>query len=421
MRLFFRDGASGRPFDRGLILLALRRSLAPGVVAWMLCVLVFTLVGGGASRGLLPDGSFDPVAAGLARESVWYAFVLGVVPLLVVRTVSSVVPWRVMPEAAGRRGASHVAASRHGDAPWLATRAVSNATIVISTWTGCALAGLLATACFALAAESRGGSIPTPVAIGTLERPHERWATSKAPLAWRATLPAGLSGADASEATSDSSMPGSSLPRSSVSESAMSRISARIELGLGAGAGAAAEVELRARRGAVTTASTTRIGNRGTVEVVLPHGRGDVELELACKGEDARVCILSDHVELWSLPSSSHRALVQPATTAIFGRLALSLAAWLAIAIGVSRFVSPMTAALCVLCAWIPHWWAEAGPSAFSSRWLPGVDLFDALGIVGDGRAPSAVRITAAAGSLALVAIGLVIACIGLRTWRVSR
>src|SRR4029079_11866972 len=126
--------------DRGLVLLALRRSLAPGVVAWIACVLVFTLVTGDSARSLDPGESLDPIAAGLARESVWYAFVLGVVPLLVVRSVSSVVPWRVMPEAASRRGASQVAASRHGDAPWLATRAVSNATIVISTWLGCAIA-----------------------------------------------------------------------------------------------------------------------------------------------------------------------------------------------------------------------------------------------------------------------------------------
>lgn len=387
---------------RGLVLLALRRSLAPRVLVWTACVLVFTLAR--SSVGLDAEGALDPIAAGLARESVWYAFVLGVVPLLLVRSVSSVVPWRAVPEAASRRGASQAAASRHGDAPWLATRAVSNATIAISTWLGCAIAGLAAATCFAFAAELRGGPAPTPVAAGVLDAPRERWADSKSSLVWHAAMPADLAGADRTGAH-----PGES------------DLSARIELGLGAGAGAAAEVELHARRAGASAAATTRIGNRGTIEVTLPRGPGDVDFELACKGEDARVCVLSDHVELWSLPSRSRSFLVRAPTAAMLARFALALGAWLAIAIGVSRFVSPATAALCVLAAWVPHWWAEAGPSAFSSRWLPGVDLFDALSVVGDGRAPAGPPMTTLAGTAALVAVGIVIASLGLRSWRVSR
>ncbi len=409
-----------RIVDRGLVLLALRRSLAPGVVAWTICVLAFTLFAGSGSHGTppsgtsldetLPYGSLDLVAAGLARESVWYAFVLGVVPLLVVRCVSSVVPWRIMPDAAGRRGASQVAASRHGDAPWLATRAVSNATIATSTWLGAAIACVVLTVVFAVAAGIRGGSAPTPVAAGTLDGPKARWAATGSPLAWHAELPSGRFAGDMNTATNTATNTG---------------LTARIELGLGAGTGAAAEVELRARRGAATTAATTRIGNRGSIEVALPPGIGGVDFELACKGQDTRVCVLSDSVELWSLPSANdsapHPAATHAADLALLARFVLALCAWLALAIGVSRFVSPATAALAVLAAWVPHWWAEAGPSAFSSRWLPGVDLFDALSIVGDGRAPACPPLTSVAGTLVVVVISIVLACIGLRSWRVPR
>jgi hypothetical protein len=185
-------------------------------------------------------------------------------------------------------------------------------------------------------------------------------------------------------------------------------------------------VELRARRGGEASVTTTRIGNRGSIEVTLPAGTDGVEFELACKGQDTRVCVLSEGVELWSLPASSpdipsHHVTWQAATLAMLARFLLAMCAWLALAIGVSRFVSPATAALAVLAAWVPHWWAEAGPTAFSSRWLPGVDLFDALAIVGDGRAPACPPLTTVLGTLVIVVIGIVLACAGLRSWRVSR
>jgi hypothetical protein len=398
-----------RLVDRGLVALALRRSLSLGVVAWAAALLVFTWLSGSApdaqasDAARLADQGGSAVAAGLAREGIWLVFVLGIIPLLVLRTAASVAPWRIATQtgAGGGRGASHAAAARHGDAPWLATRAVSNATIAVSTWLGATLACLALVSLFAVAVDFRGGTSPTPVAAGTLDGPTERWAASGSSLAWHAELPAGF----ASRSTTVS-----------------------IELGLGAGAGAATQVRLRARRqpdGVTTqvdrmppseTAATTRIGNRGTIEVALPPGRGGVDFELACLGENARICVLSERVELWSRDAGSHAA-----TLSIAIRLALATCAWLALALGLSPFLSSATAAFAVLAAWIPRWWSDAGPSAFPSRCLPGADLFDALSVVGDGRAPAWPGIASYAGTVAVVGLGLVLAWAGLRRWRVSR
>jgi hypothetical protein len=274
--------------------------------------------------------------------------------------------------------------------------------IATSTWLGVAIAAVVLTIAFAVAADIRGGHAPTPVAAGRLDGPKERWAATGSPLTWHAEIPADHAWEDARMKTG-------------------TVLSARIELGLGGGTGAAAEVELRAQRGWETTVAMARIGNRGSIEVALPPGLGGVDFELACKGEDTRVCVLSDGVELWSLRTSAGLVAEHAATLAMLARFALAVCAWLALSIGVSRFVSPATAALAVLAAWVPHWWADTGPSAFSSRWLPGADLFDALSIVGDGRAPACPPLTTLAGTLAIVVVGIVLACFGLRSWRVSR
>ena len=126
--------------------------------------------------------------------------------------------------------------------------------------------------------------------------------------------------------------------------------------------------------------------------------------------------MLSERIELWSRDAGANVA-----TLSIAVRLALALCAWLALALGVSSFVSPATAAFAVLAAWVPHWWADERASEITVRFLPGADLFDALAIVGDGRAPAMPAIGTLGGTAILVVLGLGLARIGMRRWRVSR
>jgi len=58
-----------RIVDRGLVLLALRRSLAPGVVAWTICVLTFTLFAG--SSGAIGTVDADARGSEISRTPRW--------------------------------------------------------------------------------------------------------------------------------------------------------------------------------------------------------------------------------------------------------------------------------------------------------------------------------------------------------------
>jgi hypothetical protein len=368
----------------GLTGLALRRTASRGAIAWATLVAVaIALASSAPPAAWLEAGASDPhVAGGLARESAWSGFLLAVAPMIVLRAARDAAFWR-------RR-----------DSAWLASRSVSNSTVFVSAWLGVALASLAFACAFGALAElnAGGGDAHDPRRAGSLVAPGGAWIDGAKPLAWRAEENAACREAIAAGGAR-----------------------ARIELGLGGGAGAACQVILRARRaaagsvgsaGAWTEEARTSIGNRGAIEVVVPRGSGPLEFEIELGTPESRLFVLGEELEVYAQSSRAHAA-----SLAIFTRVALALLAWTAFALGCSAWVSAPTAALAVLAALAPAWWSGGtGTSAFA--WLPGADVFEAIGIVGAGRVPAELGAGPIGGAIAVVCAGLAIGLAGLRRWR---
>ncbi|MBL8860323.1 MAG: hypothetical protein JNL28_17570 [Planctomycetes bacterium] len=344
-----------------------RRTASLPVIAWV--VLVFAL-----ALFTPPEGAaFDDAQIapdGLVRERFWVLFLLAVAPLLILRA------------------AQHVAPKAADDTGWLAARAVTNGRIALANWVGTTSAWCAAVLVCAVASEVRTTAAdPQTVLRGTVAAPSGRWVTSAEPLVWNATIPA-----------SDRAL------------------TARLELGLGAGAGSAGAVQLTARDSTDGRATTvaTRIGNRGTIEVALPAHATALEFELACSGEGTRACVTSAATELWS-PSASRWA------AALFFAVHIMLAGatWMALALLFATCVSGTTAACAVLALWIPVWLADLSPTV--TRWIPAGDLFEALTIVSDGRAPAWPTLHSALGGALITSAALIATALLLRSWRVSR
>jgi len=359
--------------NAGMFFLALRRACAPAtVLVWAFLLLLSLLHGWSGDRSLLEAAAgeaAEALAAGMTREGVFGILVLTGVPLLVVRVARTVSAWR------------------SGEGEWLGCRTAGRASVLASTWTGALAGALLLLVLSTAAVEVRAREAGTALRhAGRLEPPAEAWVEPGAALVW--TLPD----------------PGGRAP-------AGSRV--RIDVGFGLGGGSASEVELRARRipsGAPGNVARGRTSTRGTIEVELPPGEGDVELVLARPGSGARHFAIRDSAQLW-VPCPSARA----ASSAILARLGVSLACWLALALGLGAWMSAPSAAAAVLAAWLPAWLADRPPS-----WLPGGDLWTALAITGEGRVPIGVDGRSLAVGAALVLVGLGIGAAGLRRWRVA-
>ena len=276
--------------------------------------------------------------------------------------------------------------SRHGDAPWLATRAVSNATIVIYV-ARCNDRGHALTVFCARRRIPRRDA-PTPAAAGALDGPTESWVTSN----HRSY------GTDAGCCVErDTARSGGSNP------------SVRMEP---AWAKRSRRHASSARRGGNTTVAVAHIGNRGRSKSTC-RTAGDVELELACS--KTRACARS--VELWSCRARRCSA----SCTAMAAMLMRSLRRGLVgdrnrrVALrepgdrGVAR-VGGMGAAL----------WAEAGPSAFLRAGCPAWTCSTRLASSATDARRDCRRSRRSRGR-SCSSIGIAFACIGLRSWRVSR
>jgi len=355
--------------NAGLVLLALRRALAPVVLAAFVVLLAVSLGtdwAGGSAALEATAGSADAgaLARGLERAGTWIVIALAIVPLLVARAA------RVVPTF------------RAGEGDWIGSRSLGRPAIAVSmllgTWAGAA-ALLLAT--FA-AIEIRAGS---PVAsfarAGSIPLPAARWIEPGSPLV---------------VAIED---PGGRLP-------AGSRV--RAELAFGTGSGSASEVVLRASRPASERTASIRLATRGTVEVELPSGPGDLRLEIACPREGSRCFAVSEELELW-VPCASDRA----AGAQILVRLLAASLAWIGLALGLGAWMSAPSAALLVLAGWIAAWLGDATPA-----WLPGGDLWSAFDTVGAGRVPEAPDVRTHAVAIASAALGTLLAIVGTRRWR---
>ena len=363
--------------NAGLVLLALRRALAPVVVlAWVVLLAValrHDWAGGSAAlEATAGDADAEGLARGLGRAGAWIVIVLAVVPLLVARAARVVPTWRA------------------GEGDWIGSRSLGRAAVAASmmlgSWAGAA-AILLAT--FASIELCAGPAIEPARAWLAIALPAARWIEPGAPLA--------VVLAD----------PGERAPAGS---------RARVELAFAEASGSASEVVLRATRlgsGAESSrerSTSARLAGRGAVEVELPPGPGDVRLEIAAPRAGSRVLPSPGEIEIWA-PCASDRS----AGARILARLLAASLAWMGLALGLAAWMSAPSASLAVLAAWIAAWLGDATPA-----WLPGGDLWSALDTVGSGRVPAAPDPGAHAVALACAALGLALAILGTRRWRIA-
>lgn len=355
----------------GLASLALRRALAPVVLgAWAVLLVVslcFDWAGGGAAlEATAGPAEAGVLARGLARAGTWLVMALAIVPLLVSRAARVVPTWRA------------------GEGDWIGSRSVGRPALVTSmllgAWAG---AAILLLASFAAIELRAGDAVPSFTRAGSIALPAATWIEPGAPLVVTARDP------------------GESLPSGS---------RARVELAFGYGAGSASEVVLRASRHSDQRSASVRLSSRGTVEVELPPGPGDLRLEIACPRSGTRACTVSDELELWT-PCTSDRS----AGAQILLRLLGASLAWIALALGLAAWMSAPSAALAVLAAWIAAWLGDATPA-----WLPGGDLWAALDTVGSGRVPAAPDPRSHAIALAMAALGILLGVLGTRRWRAA-
>lgn len=372
------------PIQLRLATLAARRTAGVFVVLWITIVLALAIETRPESTPTIDEWTSPHF--GLARQHVWTWFLLGVAPLLVLRAVRRAAPMQAE------------------DAAWLATRGISNATIALSTWTGVFAPWCLATCAFAAAAEIHPPpENPPPVASGTCAVPTGQWFSVGAPLVWKVTVQSDV-------------------------QSATFEVGIASTHGTDGGVGAVARSdEIRAQRfgdGDSLRGSFVRGGSRGEMEVTFryqdedaedaPPRNSSVEIELSCYGEGTRALILSPHATLWAPSKSQFGPSVNVALM-----LVLAGAAWSALALAFACFVGATTAAFGVVALWIPVWMSDWPIT--TTRWIPGTDLFEALTIVGSGRAPAPPTVQAWIGALVIVALALALQSFGLSRWRVSR
>jgi len=357
--------------NAGLATLALRRALAPVVLAaWAILLAValrFDWAGGSAALEATA-GSADAgaLARGGSREGTWLVMALAIVPLLVARAARVVPAWRA------------------GEGDWIGSRSTARpavvASMVLGTW---AAAALLLLASFASIELRAGRSAPSFRRAGSIALPAGTWIEPGSPLVLELNDP-------------EERVPAGSR--------------ARVELAFGSGSGSSAEVALRASRRSEERESVVRLASRGAAEVEIPPGPGDLRLEIACPRPGTRACTVSDELELWA-PCASDRS----AGAQILVRLLVATLAWIALALGLAAWMSAPSAALAVLAAWIAAWLGDVTP-----LWLPGGDLWAALDVVGSGRVPAAPDPRSHAAALLLAAVGIGLGVLGTRRWRVA-
>ncbi len=307
---------------------------------------------------------------GLARQHVWAAFLLGVAPLLLLRAAR-----RVAPRATD-------------DAAWLATRPVANAVITLSTWSGTFGAWCLAVLPFALASEFGAPADERLFeAWGEVPVPETRWFSGTEPLRWTVTLP----------------------------DAATTGGLASVEVGIASSPASGNVIRTRARAASSEPwlEEERRIATRGRVEFLVPSGARTLELEIGCEPAGTRAVLVSD-ASLWRGTRAPF-----PAGRRILERLLAAGAVWCALVLAFAGYVGATTATGGVLAGWVAVWMSDLQPSV--TRWIPAADLFDALEIVGAGRAPTPLAGATWLGAALLTLGALFLGTASLARWRVSR
>lgn len=351
--------------NAGLARLAFARSLP---ATWTLCAaalsLWLALDGGGATAeelARLPlELAADQVERALGRQRLWTGLLVLWLPALLLIAATTVPRWR------------------REERDWLAPAAIGRGRLVVSTWFGGALAGALVLGACGVVAEAVAGDAPR--------------AQRLTPAVEQASLL--LLEGDA--------------PRELVLEVPRDARTIRVPLVAVIG-GAPPEVRLSARRagGDEVTRVSGRVTGRRAFELALPPGNGAIELGVERGGPGAGIALSS------GLGFVSEAASERLASVEVVVRAWLALAAWSALALGLGAWLSGSTAAAGVLALVVATWLSDAAPV-----WLPGRDLGSALAAVGAGFVPPALGASELIAAACCVALGLGLACAGLRSWR---
>ncbi len=338
--------------------LAFRRTLPPGVVLFALAAL---LVAGTASwaptAGALEELIDEELARALTRQGVWVAALVLLIPVLVFRAAASVAGWR------------------RGEVDWMASSPTARHTLLLSTWAGTVAAGALVVGACGIVAEVAAGSGAETVRL------KERTNVPRVVLVEEDALEHWTVNA----------------PR--VGE-------ARLRVYLVAG-GPGAEVRLALERdGGGRSEVTRRIAGRTELRAALPDGEGPVRVSLGRVGAGAIVALDPRGLDL--LVPARHEWL---ASSQLFVGTWLALCAWLALALGFGAWVSGPIAATAVV-AVTALTWSRATPG------LPWSGLPEALALVGERIVPPTRPPAAEALTLLVIATGLLLGRVGLRSWR---
>ncbi|MBK7875466.1 MAG: hypothetical protein IPJ77_06905 [Planctomycetes bacterium] len=319
-----------------------------------------------------------PSAAAAAREALWTATALVLVPFAVLRAARTFALWRA------------------GELDFLAPRAAPRAGIVGATNLGHVGACALLVALVAAACELGRAREASLQDAGELRLPRSGWITGRAPYT--------------------ASLGRAELPKGARLE---------VELVLGTGAGPATEVVLRLERAGASRSSASearepsssarearaRVGARGRIEAEVPAGAGELVLALSLTDPDARVFLAAETARAWR-PVEDARA----ASVVLALRLLALVVAASAVALGLAAFLSPAIAAAGTFAlALVP------GLAGFDPAWLPGRGLFDALDVASRARVPAWPGVELLAGAAVLAALGVVLASASRAAWRRTR
>jgi len=359
--------------NRPLFLLHLRRALHPGLALLFLGTTLFVLAGAPHGvRDVLQAGTGSAaLARGLRRADLAFALLALLAPALLLQSAL------VFPRL------------ERGERCWLLSRPLSRGRIALSTWAGGLTGALLWLVLVGLACEfAAGGGGPSWRAAGELELlTPKRGEGPEGLLSWRCE----------------------SGPRA---PGCLARL--RLELFGSYNDVEAFELSARGAGAAQPFAEGSAAPNRLTrVEVALPAGDAALVFRLRAKGAQHPIVLNRPRLELFT-PMAERMAIVH-----LLARVALCLAGALALARGLSAWISPPSTLLALLGGYVLVWLeSDSLDGGWLARFLPGYGLPRALALVAQGRGPRAVGGELWLGAVFLVLVGLFAQRAALRRWR---
>lgn len=345
-----------RAFHPLLARLELRRAL--GGTALLILGLAVLLV----TRDWTSDLA-RPETHGLARQAVWSGVLLILIPLATLHAANLPHRWRA------------------GEADWLGSRPVGRVSALTSV-----LAGMLAAAALLLCATA----VIVELGTGADAREGETLA-----LDWSRDQP-----------QTTALAPGEH--RSFTLEDVPAGAVLSLRLMPTYGADPTTDARLTLTRSKTSNMTELRITTRTSLEARVPQGTGALEVRLTNAGSGYLAWLATNGLELWR-PAANLRT----SSLALALRAFLALVPLLALALGMAFFVGPWTASLGSLCIYL-----AAVSFLHAPTWYPGADLSRALDVVALGRLPGGIPFLSWVVASVLLALGLGLGTLGLRSWK---